>query len=429
MDSCLKNPFLVARARAIKLIALFAIGVSYGCSAPPTGGLIEKTQAAPSREPQITSDIAVLPTKTVATASPTPIITGALISTEAVPATATPEISAAAGAEFIPVIGGADQIAFIENDEIWTANLDGHNLKRLTNDGDAKSSLNWASDGSRLYFISGQCLESVEPETLQAKKILCFEEGQRPYSFQISPDGTRAAITLNQALYVVPFNLEELSGVRSENELAELGSCASLSPYKHRQSMVSVFRTHWSADGRQLAVLRLGFEEGEATEIIHILDISRCTSPLPRLDEFPASRIEMENYRQTPVLQDFSWDGEHLFAFSDFKRNDGFGDLWIYNQQLHEGFKANPVGGKCCYRDPAFSPDGSYLAFAFQDSSLVADQKAVIYYIPYAALESSLVFPPLPLPEDLFLEPRTKPQPVPRPVQKGDQNPALQLTP
>ena len=142
--------------------------------------------------------------------------------------------------------------------------------------------------------------------------------------------------------------------------------------------MVRVKQAYWSEDGRRLAILRQGFEDNEEVELIHLLDISRCISPLPRLDEFPATRIEMEYYAQTPVLQDFAWDGKDLFALTDFRRNDGFGDLWIYSNQLHTGFKANPIGGKCCYRDPVFSPDGNYLAFVFQDASLAASEDATI---------------------------------------------------
>ena len=180
--------------------------------------------------------------------------------------------------------------------------------------------------------------------------------------------------------------------------------------------MVRVKQANWADDGRRLAILRQGFEDNEEVELIHLLDISRCISPLPRLDEFPATRIEMEYYAHTPVLQNFAWEGKDLFALTDFRRNDGFGDLWIYSNQLHTGFKANPIGGKCCYRDPVFSPDGKYLAFVFQDASLSASEDAAIYMIPYAALDTSLVIPPLALPGDFFTEPRAKPQPALRPA-------------
>ena len=99
-----------------------------------------------------------------------------------------------------------------------------------------------------------------------------------------------------------------------------------------------------------------------------------------------------------PIIQDFAWDGGDLFALTSYKRNKGFGDLWIYNTKLHRGFKANPIDGRCCYRDPVFSPDGKYLAFVFQDADLAINEPAKLFYIPFEALDISLVYPPIPNP-------------------------------
>ena len=399
------------------MIALFVITPVIGCSAPPA----PQTGPTPGNSPHPTRK-----TPTGPVLNPTPKNNPSMQSPVPIPITTSlsaipPSPTSLAGTEdetnpFVPVIGGADKIAFIEQNEIWTANLDGSALTALTNDGIEKSSLHWSPDGSSLLFISGQCIKILDFDTSPARDIACFTAGQELHAFQISPDGNRAAISLDYELYVVPFDPTQLSQVRNDTDLARLGSCASLSPYKHRQSMVRVKKVYWSDDGRRLAILRQGFEDNEKVELIHLLDISRCISPFPRLDEFPATRIEMEYYAQTPVLQDFAWDGKDLFALTDFRRNDGFGDLWIYSNLLHTGFKANPIGGKCCYRDPVFSPDGKYLAFVFQDASLAASEDAAIYLIPYAALDTSLVFPPLALPGDFFTAPRAKPQPALRPV-------------
>ncbi len=401
------------------MIALFLIIFSMGCNTPatqqtdPTQGNPLQISEEPSAQPFFT------PNKTITSTSESyhviPINTE--IPTGPTPAptlTRSPETPAAIN--FVPILGGADQIAFIEQNDIWIANLDGSALTQLTRDGIEKSSLGWSPSGGKLFFISDQCINFISFDTTPSETLACFEEAHQLTSFQISPDGTQAAISLGGELYVVPYDQAQLSQASTRADLAKFGSCGDLSPYKHRQSMVHVSGVLWSDDGKRLAILRTGFEDDHEVELIHILDISRCTSPIPRLDEFPATRIEMENYARNPIIQNFTWDGGYLFALTDFKRNDGFGDLWIYNTHLHRGFKANPIDDQCCYRDPVFSPDGKYLAFAFQDASLASGGGAVIYYLPYAAIDSSLVLPPLALPDDFFNEPRSKPQPALRPA-------------
>ena len=402
-----------AKIRAINMIALILIYLMVSCNVQPaaqTKPTPSSTQQSPSPEPPA----AAIETPT-SVSKPTytpPKITEVPTSTPSSP----PAIQSSSGepesTPFVPVIGAADKIAFIEQNEIWIANLNGGALIQLTHDGLNKSALHWSPTGEKLFFISGGCISFTNFDSIVSETLACFDEAMHLDSFQISPDGTQTAISLDGELYVVPFDQTQLSQARTSADLVEMGSCASLAPYKHRQSLVIVKKAYWSQDGDRLAILREAFEAGKKVEVVHVLDISRCTAPLPRLDEFPATRFEMENYSRNPIIQNFAWDGGDLFALTDFRRNDGFGDLWIYNTYLHRGFKANPIGGKCCYRDPVFSPDGKYLAFAFQDASLAPDMAAVLYYMPYAVIDSSLVLPPLSLPEEFFSEPRSKPQPV-----------------
>jgi hypothetical protein len=317
---------------------------------------------------------------------------------------------------FIPIVGNADKIAFINLNEVWMANMDGNELTQLTVDNLPKSSLQWSPDNQGVIYLSGVCAHNVDIHTLQIIDLACFEQADRLEAFQFSPDGEQVAVSLDGLLYVIPYDEVGLGQARSATELAELADCDSLAPYKHRQSMVTVSKARWSSDGDRLAILRQGYDSDRHVELIHILDISRCIAPLPRLDEFPATRFSMDDYEKNPIIQDFAWDGGDLISLTSYKRNDGFGDLWVYNTNLHRGYKANPIDGKCCYRDPVFSPDGKYLAFVFQDAGLAPNGPAKLFYLPYAALDTSLVYPPLPLPPEFFTERHSKPQPVLRPA-------------
>jgi hypothetical protein len=316
------------------------------------------------------------------------------------------------GTPFVPIVGGADRIAFIEKADIWMANLDGSNLTQLTHDGLPKTNPRWSPDGGGVIYLSGTCVNFVDTNTFDVEMIACFGEAQRLEAFELSPDATQIAISLDRQLYIIPYDLQQLSKAKSSEDLAAMGNCAPLSPYKHRQSLVTVKSARWSADGNRLAIIRQGLESDRLVDLIHILDLTTCQVPPPRLDEFPATRFEMQDYATNPVIQNFAWDGYNLIALTSFQRNDGFGDLWIYNTGLHRGFLANPIDGKCCYRDPTFSPDGKYLAFVFQDSRTSPYGPASLYIVPYEAIDTSMVFPPLQLPDNFFTQPRLKPQPI-----------------
>ncbi len=138
---------------------------------------------------------------------------------------------------------------------------------------------------------------------------------------------------------------------------------------------MAVKSLRWSKDGQKIAIVFLGVSfDGRQVDLIDVLDVSQCTPLLPRLDEFPAGRFSMEGYDTQPRLQNFAWDGDRLFALFSFIRNDGFGDLWIYNTETHRADQIRHITNGCCYRDPQFSPDGRYLLFAYQDRSAAPNE-------------------------------------------------------
>ena len=90
----------------------------------------------------------------------------------------------------------------------------------------------------------------------------------------------------------------------------------------------------------------------------------------------------------------------------------------VYNWETHKPtLTLNPVEKKCCYRDARWSPDGSHLLFAFQDEGLADAAKTLLYYVPYGDISAGSRLSPIPLPDDLFKNPKEAPQPALRPAQ------------
>jgi Tol biopolymer transport system component len=105
-----------------------------------------------------------------------------------------------------------------------------------------------------------------------------------------------------------------------------------------------------------------------------------------------------------------------LFLLNSYYRNDGYGYLYVYNLDTHKANSLDPLGSTCCYRDARWSPDGNYVAFAYQDIRLGAGSPTQLFYIPYGTIGTGASYAPFSLPADFFPNPREKPQPALRPV-------------
>jgi len=316
------------------------------------------------------------------------------------------------------VIGGADKIAFVNANNIYLMNVDGTELTKLTSDNSEKRQLEWTPDGAKILYISGTRVQTVDLSG-QVNVVVSFVTAEYLDAFEISPDSTKVAISLNRELFIVPLDWDKLSKIKAKSGLMALADCPEHAPFAN----YSVKNVQWSADSTRLAINFLGSDaNGKWIDQIDVLNVRRCGQP-NRLDEFPATRFTISGYEKNPIIQNFTWDGTSLFSLTGYIRNDGYGNLYVYNMERHqprttmEGANyIDPVKGSCCYRDPRWSPDGRYLIFVFQDIGLGANSVSKLYLIPYSSIGTGVTYDPIPLPEGFFTNPKEKPQPALRPA-------------
>ncbi|MCQ3938295.1 MAG: hypothetical protein DPW18_14785 [Chloroflexi bacterium] len=306
----------------------------------------------------------------------------------------------------LPVIGGADKIAFLRNNDIYVMNVDGSDLQQVTTDGAAKFNLQWLPDGKTILYLTGKTARTVDIETLREDIIINFLSAEYFESFSVSPDGAQVALALNRELFVVPFDIEKLKTVNKKSALLDMKGCLFFDELAVKDAL-------WSDDGTRLAIKYLANARGTFADTIRIMDISKCGGAEPaRIDDFPGAWFQFSN-----EIVNFDYDGDMVFFINSGVRNAGFGDLVFYNALTHKFEKAAPYEGNCCYRDAAFSPDGTYVIFAFQDIRLGTESPIKLYYIPSDSISTKRILEPLPLPEGFFTKRNDAPMPVLRPAQ------------
>lgn len=346
--------------------------------------------ASPTPQPTETEAPTALPSDTApAEVSPEPEVHPLLLSTG-------------------PVIGGADKIAFVKNNDIWMANLDATEIIQLTFTGGYKSELQWTPDRAHIKFIMGKCALLVDIRDLSVQPILCANWAAYLASFEISPDGQQVAITTSDGLFVLPYNLEELSRIKRQDQLLGAPGCL-----KFTERQIKTVR--WSADGKMLATVIVGSELGRSVDLIWVTAFTCGQRPV-QVDQFPGARFTMVGYAQSPVIESFGWDGDVNFALNVDIRI-GYGDLYTYNINNNQSAKINPLdNGRCCYRDFNWSPDGQYFLFTYLDSNTM--QNIRLYFINYGLLGQGQSYAPLPFAEDFFPANQNvaPPQPVLRPA-------------
>jgi len=296
----------------------------------------------------------------------------------------------------LPAVGGADTLAFLSDGDIWTMGIDGSNPQRITKDGAEKHNLQWAPDGQSIFYIGGKCVHYVTVADDKDTSLTCFTAADYLDSFEISPDGSQVAISLNHVLYVVPFDLQKLSAARNWTQLQAMNGCFTYGNL-HNQPIIKAVR--WSGDAKDLAADTLSVGATGRVDLVLVFDISKCDSNVSSwLDSFPRAPFVPNGYTKNPVIPHFAWDGQSLFLFNSIFRFE-WGYLYAYNfDSKKPGDLLTPLKS-CCYTAATWSPDGSYMAFAYQD---IDGGNIQMYYIPYGSLGTGASYTPLTLPDGLF---------------------------
>jgi serine/threonine protein kinase len=304
-----------------------------------------------------------------------------------------------------PVIGGADQIAFLSDNNIWTVGADGAGLTQITTDNAEKHDLQWSPDGDSLFYITGKCIHFVSVADKKDSNLTCFTSSTYLDAFEISPDGKQVAISLDRVLYVVEFDVVKLSAARNWTYLRDMNGCLTYgSDHQYGQPIIKQVR--WSGDGTKIAANTVGVTQTlTRQDLIIVFDISKCNGNIASwLDNFPGNRFEMAGFAQKPVIPYFSWDGQSLFLLNSMFRYSA-GYLYSYNYDTKAPAVAITPFKFCCYQGATWSPDGSYMMFAYQDVD--AAGKPALYLAPYGTLGTGATYDPFPLPDTLFSKPGT----------------------
>ena len=285
-------------------------------------------------------------------------------------------------------------------------NTDGSGLTQVRTENSTKSNLQWIPE-NRLVYMSRNCVYLLDAESKQTEQLSCFPSNEMLEGFTISPDGKYVAISVQRTLNVFPFDIDVLKTITTRFNLVEdKNNC-----FYNQYPFLEVF---WSKDQTQLVAHVIDTRLANSDQLFLLnIDIENCDNvELTRMDTVPGGRIDFDT-DSTKRIGSYDWNGKNLFLLNDAIRNDGFGNLYLYNSDTKEVAEINPIDGQCCYRDVRWSPDGNYILFAFQRF----DRSSIdLYYIPFADLQSGEVFTPIPLPSGFFGNAREKPRPVLRPA-------------
>jgi hypothetical protein len=143
-----------------------------------------------------------------------------------------------------------------------------------------------------------------------------------------------------------------------------------------------------------------------------VVDISSCRAERSAWStNSPAQFFTPSGYGSNPFIPGYDWDGDFLFLFNTFIRNQGWGDLYEYNMELRKANTINPIDDRCCYRDPLWSPDKTYVFLRSRISTLDSKPKPSSFTSPMLRLAPAQPTNPCPCPKLFTTTPAKRPNP------------------
>jgi len=304
-------------------------------------------------------------------------------------------------------LGDTNKIALVSGNDLYLMKPDGSELTLVRTENSPKSNLHWIA-GGRLIYMSRNCAFMLDAQTNRVQQLTCFTPSESLEGFRVSPDGKYVAISVQRTLNILPFDTAVLRDVNTRFNLITLKQNCFYNQYPFRD-------VRWSKDNTQLAAQVIDTQLVNSDQVFLVkVDIPTCaTTGLVRMDRIPGSHIEYDG-ESTRRIASYDWDGDHRFLLNDSIRNEGFGNLYLYDSNTKEATRLNPIDGECCYRDARWSPDGKYIFFAYQKSG---DTGIELYYMPVDGSEDGQPLSAIELPAGFFSTPREKPQPALQPAQ------------
>lgn len=255
------------------------------------------------------------------------------------------------------------RLAFRWNDqarsrrEIWIVEADGTNLRQLTNDTEARSSVRdlwWLPDSSGIVYLrSAELLRT----NLRGESVRLTEFDGSPSDLEVSPDGRHASVLFNGDLWLVDLAEGATRGALRQLTKVFVPSISNIPIGRYRRPDVEIGSyvwggpTYaWSPDSRSIAVHYVDRREVRAVPFPHYLgdetepNLVRRGYPgdpnerrmvgLLQVDSGELSFLNLPDPTTTRVV-DFSWSTNGRLLID--RESDTAVDRWLHVLQPSTG--------------------------------------------------------------------------------------------